>query len=87
MSKILVIGATGVIGKVLVDAILNAKEQFETIGVFTSQATVENKKDLIELFKARGAVVRIGDLYNDDDVLNVYKGKSTLRSIFILPWY
>ncbi|CAK7208913.1 hypothetical protein SCUCBS95973_000274 [Sporothrix curviconia] len=80
MSKILVVGATGVIGKVLVDAILNAREQFEAIGIFTSEATVESKKDLVESFKTRGAFIHTGDLYNDDDVLGVYKGYDTVVS-------
>lgn len=73
-KKILVIGATGVIGKVLLDALLNAKDEFETIGIFTSPATVESKKEMIESFKTRGCVIRTGDLYNDEQVLEVYKG-------------
>ena len=76
MSKILVLGATGVIGKVLVDALLNAREQFEAIGIFTSPSTVESKKDLVDSFTSRGAVIHTGDLYKDEDVLNVYKGES-----------
>ena len=74
--RILVIGATGVIGKVLLDALLNAKDEFETIGIFTSPATVESKKDLIESFQARGCVIRTGDLYNDEQVLEVFRGES-----------
>ncbi|CAK7233139.1 hypothetical protein SBRCBS47491_008507 [Sporothrix bragantina] len=87
MSKILVIGATGVIGKVLVDAILNAREQFDTIGIFTSEATIKNKKDLIDSFKSRGAVIRTGDVYNDDDVLNVFEGEWPLTRHYMALWH
>ncbi|CAK7244470.1 MAG: hypothetical protein STHCBS139747_006011 [Sporothrix thermara] len=80
MSKILVLGATGVIGKVLVDALLNAREQFEAIGIFTSPSTVESKKDLVDSFTSRGAVIHTGDLYKDEDVLNVYKDYDTVVS-------
>lgn len=73
-KKILLLGATGVIGKVLLNSLLNAREHFDAIGIFTSPATAESKKELLDSFVERGAVIHTGDLYNDDDVLNIYKG-------------
>ncbi|CAK7207311.1 hypothetical protein SEUCBS139899_010121 [Sporothrix eucalyptigena] len=79
-KKILLLGATGVIGKVLLNSLLNAREQFDAIGIFTSPATAESKKELLDSFVARGAVVHTGDLYNDDNVLSVYKDYDTVVS-------
>ncbi|KAI1372066.1 isoflavone reductase family protein [Hypoxylon crocopeplum] len=79
-KKILVLGATGVIGKVLVNALLNAKENFERIGIFSSAETVANKQELIESYRRRGVDVIAGDLYSEDDVLDAYKGFDTVVS-------
>jgi len=73
-KKILVLGATGVIGKVLVSALINAKGNFERIGIFTSAETVLEKKDLVALYQNQGVDVITGDLYDDNDVLNALKG-------------
>lgn len=72
--KILVLGATGVIGKVILDALLSARDSFDRIGLFTSAETIANKAELIGTFKARGAEVVIGDLYSANDILEAYKG-------------
>ncbi|VUC21028.1 unnamed protein product [Clonostachys rosea] len=78
--KILVLGATGVIGKVLVEALLCGKEHFDSIGIFTSAESATNKQALIESFKSRGVSVVIGDLYNDDQVLEAYRDYDTVVS-------
>lgn len=72
--KILVLGATGVIGKVLTNALINSKDDFERIGIFTSTETVATKKELLESFTSRGVDIITGDLYNENDVLEAYKG-------------
>lgn len=84
-KRILVLGATGVIGEVLLNALVNAKDTFESIGIFTSATTVESKKDLVASFASRGVLVRTGDLYNDNDVLEMYKGASSLFLGFRFP--
>lgn len=76
-KKILVFGATGVIGKVLTSSLLNAGDVFDKVGIFTSAKTVEQKAGLIDGFKARGAQVIVGDANRDEDVLEAYKGAST----------
>lgn len=77
-KKILVFGATGVLGKVLVNALANTKKHFERIGIFTSVETAETKKELLDSFKSRGVDMIVGDLYNDNDVLEAYTGRLLL---------
>ncbi|EFX02284.1 isoflavone reductase family protein [Grosmannia clavigera kw1407] len=79
-KRILVLGATGVIGKVLVDALVRAGDAFDTIGLFTSPDTVARKKELIDSFVSRGVVVRTGDIDADEDVLEAYKDFDTVVS-------
>lgn len=75
-KKILILGATGVIGKVLARALINAKDKFERIGIFTSADSVSNKKELIEYYKSCGLDIITGDLFNKEDVLEAYKGST-----------
>jgi uncharacterized protein YbjT (DUF2867 family) len=82
-KKILVLGSTGVIGKVLVNALINAKGNFERIGIFTSADTARSKAALLETFKAQGVDIIIGDLYNEADVLEAYKGDVVPASSYL----
>lgn len=68
------IGATGVIGKVLMNALIHSRNYFDDIGIFTSPETLTLKKALIDSYRENGVHVIIGDLYSDDDVLEAYKG-------------
>lgn len=73
-KKILVLGATGVVGKALTNSLLNAKGVFEKIGIFTSAESAAKKEELLDTYRTRGANILIGDLYRDEDVLEAYKG-------------
>lgn len=73
-KKILVLGATGVVGKALMNSLLNAKDNFERIGIFTSAESAASKAELLDSYKARGADILIGDLYSENDVLEAFKG-------------
>ncbi|KXS98408.1 hypothetical protein AC578_1767 [Pseudocercospora eumusae] len=79
-KKVLVLGGTGVIGKILLDTLLAAKDEFERIGLFTSPETCAKKAGLINSFKSRGAEVLVGDLDNDNDVRKAYEGFDTVVS-------
>ncbi|KXT15683.1 hypothetical protein AC579_6136 [Pseudocercospora musae] len=79
-KKVLVLGGTGVIGKILLDTLLAAKDEFERIGLFTSPETYAKKAGLINVFKSRGAEVLVGDLDNDNDVRTAYEGFDTVVS-------
>lgn len=72
--RILVLGATGVVGKVLTNSLLNAGKAFDRIGIFTSAESAASKKDILDAFRARGAELIIGDINNDNEVLAAYQG-------------
>ena len=76
---ILIFGGTGVIGKFITEKILAAKESFGKVAIFTSQSTVEGKKDLLEKWKKQGLEVIVGDLTQDEQVLKAYESKSLIR--------
>ncbi|KAI1080824.1 isoflavone reductase family protein [Whalleya microplaca] len=79
-KKILVLGATGVIGKVVTSALLNAKSHFERIGIFTSEETAAHKTQLLDSFRDRGADVIVGDINDHSLVLKAYEGFDTVVS-------
>ncbi|KAK5162901.1 uncharacterized protein LTR77_011062 [Saxophila tyrrhenica] len=58
-QNILVFGATGLIGGYITNALLAAKHNFGSIGIFTSQGSAERKKDLFDAYRAKGASVII----------------------------
>ena len=80
--KILIIGATGVIGKPITEQIIAAKSSFGRIAILTSSNTVTNKADEIKVLKEREVDVLVGDLGNEADVKKAYQGdllKDSLR--------
>ncbi|KAI2465398.1 NAD(P)-binding protein [Annulohypoxylon bovei var. microspora] len=82
-SKILIIGATGTIGKYITNAIVSAEPRIgQQISIFTSQATAASptKQGLLSPWKSKGVSVIIGDLNNPDDVRNAYSGIDTIVS-------
>lgn len=79
-KKILVFGGTGVIGKVLVQALLNNQDDFERIGIFTSAETVQTKPAMIDSLTSRGIEVIVGDITSDNDVMQAYQSMGTLQS-------
>ena len=74
--KILIIGATGLIGKPITEQILAAKSSFERIAILTSTNTVSNKSDEIKALKEKGVNVFEGDLGVEADVKKAYDGMS-----------
>lgn len=76
-NDILIFGGTGVIGKYLTKALLNAKQSFGRIAIFTSASTAQSKASQIEKWKTQGLEVITGDLTNDQEVRKAYK---SLRS-------
>lgn len=78
--KILIIGATGVIGRPITQALIEAKDSFSSIAIFTSQSTIENQSGQISWLKTKGVGVFVGDLKNEDDVKKAYKEVDTVVS-------
>ncbi len=73
-KKILVFGATGVIGKYIIQQVVNARSSFDKIGLFTSPSTVENKPDEINGWRDQGVEINVGDVNSEDDVNKAYEG-------------
>jgi nucleoside-diphosphate-sugar epimerase len=74
-SKILLFGATGVIGKYILEQLIEAKPAFERVGIFTSPGTAETKKEDLEKLKEKGVKVVIGDVNSDSDVKKAFEGE------------
>lgn len=55
-SNILLFGATGFIGQYITSSIVSAQPAFQHVTIFTSKATVESKKELLEGWKKAGNV-------------------------------
>jgi nucleoside-diphosphate-sugar epimerase len=78
-KKVLLFGATGVIGIYILQALIESKASFEKIGIFTSPGTAENKKDDIDSLKAKGVDVVVGDVHDEGDVKKAYESKFRLH--------
>ncbi|KAF3023772.1 hypothetical protein G7054_g10128 [Neopestalotiopsis clavispora] len=84
-SRLLIIGATGVIGKYITNAILSSKSRINSlseVSILTSAATASNpgKEALLSSWKAKGLKVLTGDITNADDVQSAYKDVDTVVS-------
>lgn len=81
-KKLLLFGATGVIGKYILQVLVEEKASFEKIGIFTSPSTVEKKKSDIDALKAEGIEVVVGDVNSEEDVAKAYEGKFSVYLSF-----
>lgn len=79
-SHILVFGATGNIGRYIVDQLIGAKPPFPKISIFTSANTVSSKPELLNKWKAAGVSVIVGDITSSIDVKNAFNGVDTAIS-------
>lgn len=82
-SKILIIGATGTIGKYIANAIISAEPHVASqVTIFTSSATASspNKQAILSGWKSQGASVITGDIGNADDVRRAYSSTDTVVS-------
>lgn len=72
-KNILIFGGTGVIGKFLTQALLDAKQSFGHIALFTSPSTVQDKAAQLEKWKSQGLEIITGDITKDKQVSEVYQ--------------
>ncbi|KAL7807902.1 hypothetical protein V8C44DRAFT_336680 [Trichoderma aethiopicum] len=77
---ILAFGATGNIGKHIVNQLIRANPPFPKISIFTSANTVSKKPELLARWKDAGVSVIVGDVTNPADVKNAYQGVDTAIS-------
>jgi uncharacterized protein YbjT (DUF2867 family) len=73
-KKVLVFGATGLIGQYIIQEIYNARSSFEKIGLFTSESTARSKADVLNAWKEKGVDVIVGDVKSNKDVAKAYEG-------------
>ncbi|KAJ4384459.1 hypothetical protein N0V86_000058 [Didymella sp. IMI 355093] len=79
-KRVLIFGATGVIGKYIIQEVVNAKSSFDKIGLFTSPETAKNKPDEINGWEEKGVDINIGDVNSEEDVKKAYEGYDTVIS-------
>jgi nucleoside-diphosphate-sugar epimerase len=77
--KILIFGATGLIGEHITNAIIE-DGSFEKVAIFTSPNTVSSKPKQIESLKSRGVQVIEGDTTSTEDVNAAFNGFDTVVS-------
>ena len=75
MQRLLIIGATGLIGKHIINAIVASKTNFESIRIFTSAVTADSKPGVMQKLKSEGVEIFIGDLKSDEDFKRAIEGK------------
>jgi len=80
LEKVLLIGSTGTIGFHILHAFLPKVSSFKRVAIFTSQNTIETKKDLIDKVKGAGVEVIVGDLGNESQVKETFAGFDTIIS-------
>lgn len=73
-KRVLVFGSTGVIGKFIIQEVVEAKFSFDKIGLFTSPETAKSKTEEINGWKQKGVEIIVGDIKSEDDVKKAYEG-------------
>jgi uncharacterized protein YbjT (DUF2867 family) len=73
-SNLLVFGATGAIGSYIIAAIVNAKDSFGRIAVFTSPNTLSTKATEINALRENGVEIITGDVTKKEDVVAAFEG-------------
>ncbi|KAK4550489.1 hypothetical protein LTR36_000068 [Oleoguttula mirabilis] len=84
-KNILIFGATGLIGQHITTAILDKKEHFGRIAIFTSENTLSTKSEEIDHLKSQGVEIIAGDLTSADAVKEAYTGFDTAVSCLGRP--
>ncbi|EXJ84779.1 hypothetical protein A1O3_05451 [Capronia epimyces CBS 606.96] len=81
-KKLLIFGATGLVGSRITREIVRNKSQFERIAIFTSRTTVESatKSEQIASLQKEGVGVIVGDVTSAGDVARAYSGIDTVIS-------
>ena len=79
-ASILIIGATGTIGKYITDQIVNAEPRFAQITVLTSKEAANKKAERFNDLRSKGVKVITGDVTNQEDIKAAYEGIDTVIS-------
>ncbi|KAK4935002.1 hypothetical protein LTR10_023870 [Elasticomyces elasticus] len=79
-KKLLIFGATGLVGRHIVQQIIKGKDAFDRIAIFTSPRTVSSKSGDIADLKNSGIEILVGNITDEDDVKKAYQGIDTVIS-------
>lgn len=83
-KNILLFGATGLIGTHILEAIIQSKESFNRVAIYTSPGTVQNKPDALDALRKRGVEVIVGEIADEKKVEEAYQGTANERTtVFI----
>ncbi|KZZ96991.1 NmrA-like family protein [Ascosphaera apis ARSEF 7405] len=79
-QNILLVGATGLIGGWILDAVIANKQEFQRIAIFTSQKSLEHKKERIEDLRSKHVEIVVGDIRDAKSVADAFEGFDTIIS-------
>lgn len=79
-KKLLIVGASGLIGSRITKSIVQNKKSFDRIAIFTSPNTVQTKVEFIKGLEDEGVEIIQGDATNPEDIKRAYKGDEHARS-------
>ena len=74
-QNVLIIGATGIIGRYITAAIVSAKSNFGRISILTSPKTIAEKVEEIATLESNGVQIKSGSLDDEANVKAAYDGK------------
>ena len=74
LQNVLIIGATGIIGTYITEAIVTHKSEFGRVAVLTSKKTLVEKVREICALESWGVEVFVGDLDDEKNVKEAYRG-------------
>lgn len=74
-ENLLIIGGTGYIGSYILGQIVEAKDSFGHVAIFTSPSTAEKKPELLDGLRGQGVGVIIGNIDKRDDLLKAFQGE------------
>jgi nucleoside-diphosphate-sugar epimerase len=71
-QNIIIIGATGLIGKYITTEIIKAKASFGRVVVLTSENTIHKKLSQINELKHSGIDILVGNITNEKEIRRAY---------------
>ncbi|KIV93763.1 hypothetical protein PV10_04954 [Exophiala mesophila] len=79
-KKLLIVGATGLVGSRITDAIVKNRDSFERVAIFTSPSTAQSKAEVIERLKKEGVAIIEGDVTKTEDIQRAFQDVDTVIS-------
>lgn len=74
VKNILLFGATGLIGTHILEAIIQSKDSFNRVAIYTSPGTVQKKPEALDAIRKRGVEVIVGEVGDEKRVEEAYQG-------------